>query len=97
LYRSFANQREAREVADASQPEFAQGQASSPSFSARASLRRQRRDHLDRLPLRRPPNGADGATARAGIGRLTAFLMCVGAVQILVTATGDLIAHWRVI
>jgi len=35
--------------------------------------------------------------ARAGIVRLTAFLMCVGAVQILVTATGDLIAHWRVI
>jgi multiple antibiotic resistance protein len=38
-----------------------------------------------------------GATARAVIVRLTAFLlMCIG-VQILVTAVGDLIAHWRVV
>jgi len=38
-----------------------------------------------------------GATARAVIVRLTAFLlMCIG-VQILVTAIGDLIAHWRVV
>jgi multiple antibiotic resistance protein len=37
-----------------------------------------------------------GATARQVIVRLTAFLlMCIG-VQILVTAIGDLIAHWRV-
>lgn len=37
-----------------------------------------------------------GATAQAVIVRLTAFLlMCIG-VQILVTAIGDLIAHWRV-
>jgi len=38
-----------------------------------------------------------GATARAVIVRLTAFLlMCIG-VQILVTAIGDLIAHWRAV
>jgi multiple antibiotic resistance protein len=36
-----------------------------------------------------------GPTAQAVIVRLTAFLlMCIG-VQILVTAIGDLIAHWR--
>ncbi len=36
-----------------------------------------------------------GATARAVIVRLTAFLlMCIG-VQILVTAIGNLVAHWR--
>ena len=38
-----------------------------------------------------------GPTAQAVIVRLTAFLlMCIG-VQILVTAIGDLIAHWRVV
>ncbi len=37
-----------------------------------------------------------GPTAQAVIVRLTAFLlMCIG-VQILVTAIGDLIAHWRI-
>jgi multiple antibiotic resistance protein len=40
--------------------------------------------------------GFIGPTAQAVIVRLTAFLlMCIG-VQILVTAIGDLIAHWRV-
>jgi multiple antibiotic resistance protein len=39
--------------------------------------------------------GFIGPTAQAVIVRLTAFLlMCIG-VQILVTALGDLIAHWR--
>lgn len=38
-----------------------------------------------------------GPTAQAVIVRLTAFLlMCIG-VQILVTAVGDLVAHWRVV
>jgi multiple antibiotic resistance protein len=37
-----------------------------------------------------------GPTAQAVIVRLTAFLlMCIG-VQILVTAIGDLVAHWRI-